>query len=138
MLAAGIERRRLQGGQKLRQSTDRVFGALRIGGVALASLHGERRRKTAAAADLDLIPDAGRRCRLAHDGGGKALAATGGPVEDLYGTVDGGPLLVPGHQNRKAAAEVFAAAAHEAKRSGNHGGEAALHVHRAAAVEHAV
>ena len=49
-----------------------------------------------------------------------------------------GTLLVAGHQQRKAPAEIMAAAADEAQRRGEHGGEAALHVDGAAAVENAV
>ena len=124
--------------EKLRQAADRVVGELRIGGVALPALHDERGGIAAAAADLDLVAELARAGRLADERGGEALAASGRPFEQLRVPLTASPSSSPVTRNESRPPKSAAAPRDEAERRGHHRGEPALHVDRAAAVEHAV
>ncbi len=107
--------------------------------MALPAVHNQRGGIAAAAADLDLVAEpyarwSARRPSAAE----KALAARRRPLQELRGAVHRFPLLVAGDEEREAAAEFPPAAGDEAERGRDHGGKPALHVDRAAAVEHAV
>ncbi len=83
-------------------------------------------------------PRSPRAGGLADERCGKALAALCRPLEQLDGAVHRVALLIPGDEEGEPPAEAAAAPRHEAERRGDHGGEPAFHVDRAAAEEHAV
>src|SRR6185437_174943 len=83
-------------------------------------------------ADLDAVADPGGGARFADDGKIEAMALVLGPFEDAGRAVDAVGLLVIGDRERDTAGRRrFAQRRDE-------GGDAGLHVDRAAAVEHAI
>ena len=111
---------------------------MRIGGVALRAVHGQRAGEAAAAADLDHVAERRGIGRLADDAGVEPLAARLQPVEHLARAVDRDALLVAGDEEADRAAEIRPARGEEARHRGGEAGDGALHVGGAAAAQHAV
>ena len=123
--------------QRRGQHVHRVLRQLRIGHVALHALHGEAAAVGTAAADLDRVADALLAGGLAHDAPVDARAARLEFLDHALGAVDRWAFLVAGDQEGNGA-RVLRVLGHEGLGGGQHGGEAALHVCRAAPVQPAV
>ncbi len=121
-------------GQGRRDQVDRVLRQLRIGDVALHAEDAQLAAEGAAAAVLDRVAEALDRGRLADDAVVEADAALDQPVADPRRAVDRRPFLVAGDQQRHAAA-MRRPGGGELLGGHDHGGDRALHVGGAAAVE---
>ena len=115
---------------------DRIVGLVRIGDMALnaGDLHLEAER--APASDLDRIAEPVGRCRLADETVIGYVALFLHPGENLFGAVDGRPLLIGGDEQRERARK--GALLHGIASSGDKGSDRTLHVGGAAAEEKAV
>ena len=105
---------------------------MRIGGVTLHALHGDRAGNGTAPADLDHVAELVGIGRLPDEAGIPALTALSRPLQQLDRAVDGGAFLVAGNQERDGAlrrAVLFDVAGD----GGDEAGDAALHVDGAAA-----
>src|SRR5690349_15503308 len=93
--------------KKLCQAADRVLGKLRIGRMALRAFNEDRRGKTSAAANFDLVAKLARAGRLPHDRCGELFATPRRPFEQLHRAVDRSALLVAGDEERESAAKIL-------------------------------
>ena len=135
-LAAGVDRRRGQRGERAHQAVDRVVGAVRVGDVALRAVHGDRHVDAAAPADFHHVAEFHRTGRLADQAEVRDLAVLLHPRQDAHGAVGGDAFLVAGDQQADRAAR---RAGFEVLRGrGDERGDGALHVAGAAAVQDAV
>src|ERR1043166_8382657 len=98
MLGPAVERLSHHRAHQSHQSADRILGEVRKRDVALLTGDHERAGERAAPADLHRIAEYGRVARLAHDAMVEALAALGGPLQELDRAVDGIALLVAGDE----------------------------------------
>ena len=98
MRRALVERLGHERAHQCHQSAHRIFGALRIGDMALLAGHDQHAVLRAAAADLDGIADALDVARLAQDAVIESLAALGRPLQQLHRAVDGDAFLIAGDQ----------------------------------------
>src|SRR3984893_10308823 len=110
-----------------------MVGALRIGGVALPAGDRERPRETSAPADLQRVAHALDACGFADDAAVELFAPRLGPLQELFGAIDARAFLVAGDQERNCALGLAVI-----DRGGDETSDRSLHVHGAAAVEHAV
>ncbi len=115
---------------------DGVVGAVRVGDVALGAVHGDFGVQAAAAADLDHVAEAHRAGRLADDAEVGDVPVLLHPWQDTDCAIGCHAFLVAGDEQADGAADgnggkVVGGGSDE-------GGDAALHVAGAAAVEHPV
>ena len=111
---------------------------MRIGDVALLAGDGERAGERAAAADLDHVAERFAARGLAEQAVIEFLPALGRPFQQLLRAVHARPFLVAGNEQRDRAFDLAAVLREVLEHGGNEGGDRALHVDRAAAVEMAV
>jgi hypothetical protein len=117
-----------------RDQVHRVLAQMRIGDVRLDALHPQAAMQGAAAAVLHHVAEAGHAGGFADDAGVDALAACGQPFHHAHRAVDGRAFLVRGDQPGDGTG-VLRMFGQEMLDSGKPGGDGALHVGRAAAIE---
>ena len=105
--------------------------------MALPPIHRDDAGQRSPPPDLDRVTHAVRIGRLADNGGVKAFALVFRPVEQFRGAVDRRTFLVSGDQQRDRSGQGDAVVL-QAGKCGNETGNAAFHVHRAAAEHLAV
>ena len=115
------------------QHRDRIGGPVRIGNVALFAVDGDPGVERAAPPDLDHVAQRMLRRRLADDAGVDDLALGHQGLDHTFGAVQGRAFLVAGDQEGQAARDL--ALGQNMRHRRDPGGDAALHVDRAATVE---
>ena len=133
--AASIERLGLQRRHQRHQTADRILGAVGIGDMALLAGDDQMAVERAAPADLDGVAERIHIARFAEDAVVEFFAALGGPLQQLGRAVDRNAFLVAGDQKRDRAFWLAAIGREVIEHGGERAGDAALHVHRAAAVK---
>ena len=123
-------------GERGQGLVDRVARALGIGHVALHAAHRELGAERAAPAHLDHVADAMRARGFADHAPADLFAALAQPVDHAPRAVDRGAFLVAGEQEGDAPLRRLRGQQPFAGR--DHRRQAALHVGRPAAVQHAV
>src|SRR4030088_2423356 len=111
---------------------------MRIGDVALDATDLKQAVRGAAAAYLDAVAEGFDIARLAEHAMVEFLAARRRPLQQLYGAVDGNIFLVAGDQERDRAFWFAVMGGEIVQHGRDAAGDAALHVHGAAAVQKAV
>jgi len=141
-LGAGVQRGGGQRGDGPHQAVHRVVGAVGIGDVALRAVHGDPGVQAAAAADLDHVAELHRAGRFAHETEIRDLLVLDHPVQHAHGAVDRVGFLIAGDQQADRAVRKSDHRCGPRRQKlchgGDEGGDTALHVAGAAAVEHAV
>jgi hypothetical protein len=135
-LVAVVQHARLQPGQQVDQHRHRIGRPVGIGDVALHALDRDPAVDAAAPADLDHVAQPRRAGRLADDAVVDDLALGGQRLDHPFGAVEGHAFLVAGDQETQRALRftVGQIGGH----GGDEGGDAALHVDRAAADQDAI
>ena len=118
------------------QAMHRIVGAMRIGDVALRAVHGELGVQAAAPADLHHVAELHRTGRLADDAEIGDLAVGLHPLQHAHRAVYCGAFFVARDQQADRAAR--RTIRQVLRGGGDEGGDAALHVACAAAVQDAV
>ena len=108
----------------------------RIGDVPLSALDPQRAVEAAAPADLHHLAQLVGVGRLAHQASVERLPSIGEPVQHLARAVDRRPLLIAGNQQADGARAGTGNT--EARHGSDESRDCALHVARAAPVEHTV
>ncbi len=138
MRGAAVERVGGESRGEPQHPRDRVLGPMGIGDVALPAVDRQLARERAAPSDLDHLAQGARVRRLAEQAMVEPLAPRLRPGEELDRAVDRRSLLVAGDQEGDRAGKSRTARVEKSQRRGEHAGDAALHVHGAAPIEHAV
>ena len=138
MRGAAVEGLGEKGRGEAQQAGDGVLGLVGVGHVALAAMDDELAGERPAPTDLDHLAEALRVGGLTQKAMVESLAPPLRPFQELHRAVDGWPLLVAGDEEPDGAVERPSPPGDESERCREHAGDAALHVDRAAAVEHAV
>ena len=136
MRGAAVDRLGVDRDHQRRDVAHRVVGELRIGDVALRAGHDQRAVLRAAPADLHHVAELLRVGRLAQNGVIEFLAALRRPFQKLHGAVDRDAFLVAGDEERDRALRLAAVGCEIVERRCDLARDRALHVDRAAAVEH--
>ncbi len=126
-----------QFGQGRGSEVDRVLRQVRIGDMALHAAYGQLGAEGATTAVLDHVTDQGGARRLADDAPVQTLLARRQALDHGFGAVVRRAFFVAGDQERDLAL-VIRVVGDKAFGGHGHGGEAAFHVRRATAAEHAV
>ena len=138
-VAALVERLVHQRGHQLDQSAHRIIGAVGIGDVARSCRRRPARRSASLAApELDGVAERVDIARFAQDAVVESLAARGRPFQQLGAAVDRDAFLVTGDEKRDRTFGFAAVSGQMIERSRDLASDGALHVHGAAAVQHAV
>ncbi len=114
-----------------------IFGAMRIGDMALLADDANAAIERAAPPDLDRVAERRDIRRLADDAMIELFAARPRPVEQLHRAVDRRAFLVAGDEKGERALR-RAAPLDIGQRRGDEGGDGAFHVRGAAAVDSSV
>ena len=128
-VVAVVQRDRVERGQHARQLGDRIIGAVGIGDVALHARYLDPHVDRAAAADLDDVAEPLLRGRLADQDHVGPDVARRHPAHQRRRAVGRRPFLVAGDDQAQPALLID-----DLSRRGDEGGDAALHVDRAAAI----
>src|SRR5947209_12165266 len=123
---------------KRRDIRHRIRRAMRISHMALHAVDDQRARQRAAPPDLDAVAELLDIAGLAQHAMIEFLAARRGPLQKFYGTVDRDVFLIARDQKRDRAFRRAAIRGQVVERCCDAAGDPALHVDRAAAMEHAV
>lgn len=136
MCCSIIEAQRRQPIKHARQTAQRVDCLIRISDVPLSACDEQPAVQTAASADLDHLAKRSRVGWLAEQAVVRPLAMRRHPVEHLSSAIDGRAFFIASNEKADRASRRDAGA-QEIKRRGNHAGNAAFHINRAAPPEFA-
>src|ERR1019366_9893847 len=137
MRRAHVDRR---GGQGIEQTHEFWKGIVRflgVGGMALPSLDDERPVERAAPPNLDRVAERVSACRFADDAMVEALAFFIGPAQKFFRAIDRRAFLVAGDEKTDRAL-VRSMLRGISAGGGGKGGNASLHVGRAAPPDRAI
>jgi hypothetical protein len=121
----------VDGGQDADQARDRIVGQMGIGDMALRARNLYPHIDRAAPADLDDVAQPLGGCRLAHQAQVGAQAMGGHAIHQRQRAVHRRAFLIAGDDQADRAGQIVG----QAVQRRDIGGDRALHVHRAAAIE---
>ncbi len=106
--------------------------------MTLHAIDNDRAGLRAAPSDLDGVAHLVDVAGFTQHAVIELFSALRRPLQQLYGAVDGDVFLIAGDQERDRAFRLATVGREIVQYGGNRAGDATLHVHRAAAIEHAV